>query len=441
MGESVNRYRVGVFTILDKSIFGQLVYNKQNGAILLDLTEELGSECPFGKTIDSLPVITGKLNNGAVVTLFNNKCVRNHIRLPGGQQLVFKSQYMILSNVEAANSSYNRMECTLKNAYKWSGFSSIDIKEACIVPKLESREYDWFGAKIIFKDSISCNDWSLDSPEEELKLVKRLVLEIETEERCDAEGFIVIRDKVLSLISFAIRDNINIEKQRLYDCGDLRFATEEYRGYGRVHALYTSDPTLDILGNPIWEYNFNLDDLSNDINSCLEKLEPVFNLYLSLLKYRNMPLEVIFLNIVQALETFHSRFYCDNLDKFKKHVEERFGNCEYIKGLLLDNIHGRNIPLVSRLNYLLIGENDGLFDEVINSKDYAQIIVDTRHYYTHYKKSKEEKALKGDDLLKAIEVLRILLEYHVCLSLGISNSNKRSCIVQRLASIVSRTSK
>ena len=88
------------------------------------------------------------------------------------------------------------------------------------------------------------------------------------------------------------------------------------------------------------------------------------------------------------------------------------------------------IILVSRLNDLLIGKNDGLFCEYyIENEDYAQTIADTRHYYTHYGKSKEPKALKGNDLLEPIYILRVLLEYHVCLMLGI---DRRDAIAQEL---------
>ena len=89
------------------------------------------------------------------------------------------------------------------------------------------------------------------------------------------------------------------------------------------------------------------------------------------------------------------------------------------------------IILVSRLNDLLIGRNDGLFYEYyIKNEEYAQTIADTRHYYTHYGKSKEAKALKGNNLIEAIYILRVLLEYHICLSLGI---DKRDVIAQELS--------
>ena len=146
-----------------------------------------------------------------------------------------------------------------------------------------------------------------------------------------------------------------------------------------------------------------------------------------------MPLEMVFLNIVQALETFHSRFFYN--DKKKKYVEsvmERFSGSvnfdQLKKKLLSDTQMDENcsyIILVSRLNDLLIGNYNTIFyDYWGGEEDYGQIIADTRHYYTHYGSSKEKKALKGDNLGEAIFVLSSLLEYHICLILGIDIEKK-----------------
>ena len=106
------------------------------------------------------------------------------------------------------------------------------------------------------------------------------------------------------------------------------------------------------------------------------------------------------------------------------------------KLLLCDTQKDENckyIILVSSLNDLLIGKNDGLFyDYYITDADFAQTVADTRHYYTHYGKSKEKKALKGDKLIDAIHILSLLLEYYVCLQLGIDNQEK---VRERLSSI------
>ena len=82
------------------------------------------------------------------------------------------------------------------------------------------------------------------------------------------------------------------------------------------------------------------------------------------------------------------------------------------------------IILVSRINDLFIQDNSTIFMEYwYGDNDYAQVIADTRHYYTHYSASKEKKALKRDGLVEAIFVLRTLLEYHVCKVLGIDVEN------------------
>jgi hypothetical protein len=272
--------------------------------------------------------------------------------------------------------------------------------------------------------------------EEDTTLTQRLILEIETSEKKSVEEILSIRNKILALISFAIKNNVNVEEQYLCDFDDSYLVAGKIKTY-RKHYLYTSEPIRDVLKTQRWEYNFWLKDIpvEADINQSLEKLEPVFNLYLSLFKYRDMPCEMVFLNIVQALETFHSRFFYGNKkDKYIKSVQERFGDSERYQKLLLSttqmDANCSFIILVSRLNDLLIGRNDGLFCEYyIENEDYAQTIADTRHYYTHYGKSKESKALKGNDLLEAIYILRVLLEYHVCLTLRI---DRRDAIAQEL---------
>lgn len=425
--KDVDRHYTGVFQILEEQISGELIYNKQDGVILLNIIKEVDSKSLFGKSYGTLPVITGKLNTGTLVTLFKNRCNHNHTQAFRNQQLVFVSEYMIWSNTEKTNSLYNKMVCTLKNAYQWSGFSAFEETETGIKAKenLDEKTYNWFGAKITF--STYLNDSLFVLPrEEETKIIQLLMLEIETPEKHNVNEFISIRNKIISLISFAIKNNVNIEEQYLCDFDDSYLIANKYKDY-RKHFLYTSETTLDILKTRRWNYNFWLGDLpkETDINNVLEKLEPVFSLYLSLFKYPNMPSEMIFLNIVQALETFHSRFfYNDKKVQYIKSVKERFGESERYKKLLLSDTQiDKNcnfIILVSRLNDLLIGKGNGLFCEYyIENDEYAQTIADTRHYYTHYGKSKEAKALKGDDLLDAIYILRVLLEYHICLVLGI----------------------
>lgn len=438
MQENFDRHYTGVFQILGEQISGELIYNKQNGVILLNLIKEVSDEKIFGKSYGTLPIITGKLNTGTVVTLFDNRCTSNHTRAFSNQQLNFISEYMIWSNSEKVDSGYNKMVCTLKNAYEWSSFSAFEETKTGIKAKdnCDKKTYNWFNAKITFSSYLNNTLW-IPPRDEETQIIQRLVVEIETVEKHSVEEFMSIRNKIISLISFAIKNNVNVEEQYLCDYDDSYKLSNGYTNFHK-HYLYTHEATLDILKARRWDYNFTLENLpeEKDLNQELEKLEPIFNLYLSLFKYRDMPAEMVFLNIVQALETFHSRFFYGNKkEKYIKSVIERFGDsARYKKLLLSDTQMDENcsyIILVSRLNDLLIGKSDGLFCEYyIENEEYAQTIADTRHYYTHYGKSKEAKALKGHELIEAIYILRVLLEYHVCLVLGI---DRREAIAHELS--------
>lgn len=429
-----NRY-IGTFTILDEEIDGEIVHNKTTGVIFLDLAKELDEKTFMGKSYANMPVICGKINSGAIVTLFNNKCINNHTNAGQTQRICFKSDYLVWSSKVQQDAQYNELVCTLKNAFAWTQLSVFETTDTGIKvkEKIDKREFNWFGVKVKFSVFANENFW-LPLTDEEKTIVQRVSLSIASEKKLKVEEFVSIRDKILAMISFAIKNNVNIDEEYLLDYEDSYLIGDEIKQY-RKHYLLSAQRELEIYDSKLWEYNFTLDQLSldKDINKELEKLVPIFNLHLSLFKYRDMPLEMIFLNIVQALETFHSRFfYGDKKKKYVESVMNRFSTSvnfdKLKKKLLSDTQMDENcsyIILVSRLNDLLIGNYNTIFYEYWGcEEDYGQIIADTRHYYTHYGSSKEKKALKGDSLRDAIFVLSRLLEYHICLVLGIDIEKK-----------------
>ena len=64
-----NHY-IGTFTILDEEIDGEIICNKKTGEIFLDLAKQLDEKSFMGKSYANMPVISGKINSGAFVTLF-----------------------------------------------------------------------------------------------------------------------------------------------------------------------------------------------------------------------------------------------------------------------------------------------------------------------------------------------------------------------------------
>lgn len=442
--KNIDQHFAGTFNIDGEEITGELIYNKEKGVTMLNLIKQL-TDVPIGRSYPNLNIITGVLNSGTTVTLFNNRCIKNHMQGFQTQQLIFVADYSIWSKNDVINKKYDKLECILENALEWSGLSTVDASDFSTVKfncQDNKNTYHWFGSKITFSTSLKCE--LFDFPhKEESTVVERLIVSIEADEKQDTSYFTAIRNKVISLISFAIKDNVNVDEQYLYDYDDS-YRIGEHTEYYK-HYLYTSEHRLSIHNNSRWEYNFTLAQLlpEKDIKKELTLLEPIFNLYLSLFKYTDMPPEMVFLNVVQALETFHARFfYDDSKDKYVASVIDRFGSSQNFsdieKLLLCDTQKDGNckyIILVSRLNDLLIGKYDGLFFEYYAvDSGFAQTVADTRHYYTHYGKSKEKKALKGDKLIDAIGILALLLEYNVCLQLGIDNQAK---VRERLSNIAS----
>ena len=431
-----DEYRyIGTFTVLDEKIDGEIIYNKSKGTIFLNLAKQLDEKTFMGKSYANMPIISGKINSGAIVTLFNNKCVNNHTNVGQTQRISFKSDYLIWSSKIQQDTQYNELVCTLKNAFIWTQLSVFETNDTGIKvkEKRDEREFNWFGVKVKFSVFSNENFW-LPFDSEEKTIVQRVNLSISSEKKKTVEELVSIRNKILSMISFAIKNNINIDEEYLLDYDDSYLIGDKIIQY-RQHYMFRAQRELEVYDTNLWDYNFTMDQLSSDkdVNEELDKLVPIFNLYLSLFKYRDMPVEMVFLNIVQALETFHSRFYYENKKKnYVESVKKRFsgdamfGKIE--KKLLSDTQMDDNcnyIILVSRLNDLLIENYNTIFFEYWGAEqDYGQIIADTRHYYTHYGSSKEKKALKGDSLREAIFVLSNLLEYHVCQVLGIDIEEK-----------------
>lgn len=436
-----SRHFIGTFNVGESEISGELIYNKAKGFMLLNLTRQVDG---FGKSYGKIKYIKGKLNSGSFVTLYNNHCTKNHTQSFAYQNLHFIPKYIVFSNDDSAKHKFNKLVCIIENGVWWSGLSKIEDKsfDEIKFKHIDNPVFKWFGTTITFSTHMENELWSF--PKKEVsRVIERLSIEIESEEKKDIDFFINIRNNIISLITFAIKDNVNIDEQYLYD-NDYFYNISndfEHKQYYKFDLL-TNEPLRPLFHTNMFEYNFTLKQLqSNDeMSEILSKLIPIFNLYESIYRYSDIPYEVLFLNVIQALETLHARFFYENKKaNYVKSVEDRFSSCSnydmYKKLLLSDTQMDENcnyIILVSRLNDMLIGKNDGLFYEFYGEDTgYAQRIADTRHYYTHYNKSKEEKALKGADLNDAIYIMKLLLEYHVCSILKIDTTQS---IANRLKS-------
>lgn len=145
-----DQHYVGNFHVLDENIAGEIVYNKERGVILLNLAKTCQDPNTALKSYGTLSLITGKLNTGAVVTLFDNRRIIDNSINFRMKQLVFSASYMIWSNSESLVPEYDKMICVLKNAYSWSGLTAFRSTHEGIrlIEPFEQKTCHWFNAKL-----------------------------------------------------------------------------------------------------------------------------------------------------------------------------------------------------------------------------------------------------------------------------------------------------
>jgi hypothetical protein len=122
------------------------------------------------------------------------------------------------------------------------------------------------------------------------------------------------------------------------------------------------------------------------------KLNLPLNIYCGVVHYHDMYLEHMFLNIFQAIESYHWRFFNGKFDK----VIDRFVHLVSIHSSLLNNYFNVN-------NFRL--------DKIIS----------TRHYLAHYIPKLEKEALKDVELFNAFYKLKLLFEICILTEFGFTD--------------------
>lgn len=180
-----------------------------------------------------------------------------------------------------------------------------------------------------------------------------------------------------------------------------------------------------------------------------EKLEPIVELYMELFREGGISKRRMFLNLVQALETYHSRFKTNNLKEFKRRIEEeilinRSDDFKEKDRKFLMAKSRKFITLESRLADLLLAEFKIYFETGdIPREKFPEVIASTRNYYIHYDERIKEKIhiLNDDEVEIYNNVLISMLEYYLLMELGFRNAQKmHEKLISRWGSVSERLS-
>lgn len=422
-----------------------LYYNEKLGGILLKINirhkKMLGNflELPL-----EMPVLCGKLNTGFRFTLLKlTRTGMQDLVSYGTTVYTFVSQYLVcgISNKNNSAPTFHKVQYRLSNIIEWGEESVYQVGELFeLTNKKENIR------KTLYKDEkfeVSYLVYSSSFPivnhdvlKEVIKIEQCGLIEVVINGKEDLEYFNKIFAKVKRLIELSTLEKINIEEVDAYSVDVFeKIGNKKIERNIQVYGIDINEyKPKDYKKNRSWKW-ITITELINH-NSFKhyfdkdEKLAPIIELFLEPFYIDKISETKVFLNIVQALETYHSRFITNDMKGFKQRIGEMVKDfsperAEETRKFILANSK-RFITLESRLADLLIADWKIYFDTgEINRTDFSEIIAATRNYYIHYDEriKNERRVLTDEELQIYNRALIQILEYYILFELGFTEEN------------------
>ncbi len=430
-----------------------LYYSEKAGGIVLKLNVKnpntIGSFLEVPLEIQHL---CGNLDSGFKYTLLNLRRINTEDLISYGMSVYTYSASYILCGVggkEIAEQTFYKVCYTLANIIEWGGESVYAISEKyglCSKGEdIKQQIYCGNGFSVsylVYGSFLPCVDHELLS--ENIEIKQHGVIEICFDKEEPLSRFNTIFEKVKRLLEISMRRRVAIESVNAY-------SHEICDNYGDTNI----ERSINIFGEDIeensqktvrqshrWKW-ITLKELiaQNSFEYYFtkhEKLAPIIELFLEPFYVEKSSETRVFLNLVQALETYHSRFITNDLSEFKTRVDELLSSHnvasadKYKKYLLAKS--KSFITLESRLADLLLAEWKTHFDTGrIKHSEFPMVISQSRNYYIHYdeEKRKKNRILSTEELEIYNSALIQILEYYILLEIGFTETNGK--LIKRIA--------
>lgn len=420
-----------------------LYLNNDEGGILFNIYVDKAMasfiELPF--EIDCLP---GRLDNGFNFTAF--ECSRTNMEssISEGRSVFTFQAHSLLKGVGTSNpngAKLYKVQFGLADILEWGSFSGYKIGESYELSSGGSVKIDIYADdQITVKYLVSTSMLPVVQQEllrDTIILSQQGILDIQSTAPETIGFFEGYYRKIKRLIEISMRKTVKLTNVTgwshsvYYDVGErhiedpITILTAD---------LYSTDQEKN---NKIvsWKW-FTLPELleNNSFGLYMEKydtLEPITELYMEAFSPDGISSKRLFLNLVQGLETYHSRFITNDLNKFKKRIANVILKNKP-KQFVADNTSflmaksHKFITLESRLADLLLANFEIIFDTGdIRRYDFPEVIANTRNYLIHYdERIKQSKRVLTDEEISIYnKALLIMLEYYLLRELGFTDTN------------------
>ena len=425
----------------DKEYACALYYSKDGGSVVVKVIKHTKSG--IGNYLElplEIEVLSGKLESGYQFTLLELQRAETKDNISSKvSEYVYYAEYMLsgIKKETKNKQTFSRVDFVISDIVKWGEESvyrigenyELSYKDAPVCKTLYSGkgcliQYIVQGSMLPVLDSdLYC---------EHIDLEQYGIIEISYSEEHDFKDFINLFDKINSLLEVSLLSPVSVKKvyafsKEFQDNYGETLIERKINIYGRIIGTDSDSESSERPMRFKWITLPKLID-NNSFEIYLNKQEiikPIIELYVEVINFRRPSVTNVFLNLVQALETYHSRFVTNDLKVFKKRVESLTkglsqSNSDQIKDFLMANSK-QFITLESRLADLLFANGLVYFDTGdIKHIDFPAVIARTRNYYIHYDESLKvnNRIMNPDELSIYNAVLFQILEYYILSELG-----------------------
>ena len=433
-----------------KEIFGILNYDPNKGA-KLELFGSLYDRNTNNK-IQKLDIILGRSTNGKEITLYD--CIEGgrSLSVPGHETTSLIINYVIIGAFFSKGSElvFSSASVGLKNLDEWTDISGINIniidynqfKTKIEYEKPNSIEFkinnDLIG---MFNFAASIHDLSTSMKSASIEQKVQFILRVEKKQ-------IHLHDLLDSIYHFLNFLTIGSFEASYPTEISLRSKKHTYKIDGTIYDkeinLHFSSPIIPEKDREKHTFDmlFNYGDISGEFDTIIRRwyknktrFKPIINLIVDSFYRTNKPVENQFLDIVQAIETFHRRTRNNEVlpkSEHKKRIETILNSVpgEFVEWLKEKLAFSNEPSLHKRLDELISQHANSTLIKIIKDKTaFIKQVKNSRNYYTHYDPKLEKKSLRGTELFFLKEKLKVLL---ICAIL--KETNFDSSLIEKLFS-------
>lgn len=441
----------GRWKIFNNQYQGDLTFNKANGIIILSIYCKGNDEfLAWTNRPTDIDVITGKLNQETKCSLVDCKIIKKHSESFVKHHIVIiaKSMFINISKKEKKEIKFNEVHFQIPNIIKWSQLSGFEyMDDPAYSFKIGYKCKDTISEKIDDNTTIEFvpvfGKFNFDMQIENLDISQHVEVRIKKKKRKPYEEFFKDFDMIMNLITLATGFKINVSLVHGINYKKYTAIVGKKFNYKKYEIINHTMNNLSI-SNPdkqgsIRNFLFNLQEFAST-----DKLKKWFNTYQDYNNIYNLynlginndiPDEIKFCNLMQALELMHTKKY-KKPEKFFNHIEQKFKDNETIIDLIENNpdqVGNNYIILKNRIIDIFINDFALTTKENLIKKidDLSTRFSDTRNYYTHYDDAKKNKCLVGKNLKYGIYILDYLVSNYILQNLGfnIDEINSKKDIV------------